>query len=1217
MKHILNFGRLSLLVLLLLAGYSESIIAQCTTTRASKVFRNCNVKLDTTYLPQSADFNCLSDSSITQIVQVLPAQISMNGIKPCDSSYFSSIIRVWNLRIGVPGNNNVKTQQYKDTICFNQIRLSGEGDTVVCPKDTVIYCANIFPLFSGGIDTSIAALGSPLGNSIIPCNILQSGPVKTIWFYKSGGCYKFSRTWQLIDWCTSEQKTCTQLIEVRDTSKPLILTSSLILDSVSISGDLCTATFKFPPVSAIDNCTAYDQLLYSVTVNGVTINTNGGYISGLNIGTHEVLYKVDDGCGNISTFTTSIKVYDGVPPLALCKGPKVVQLPQSGMITLPKIAFDDGSFDRCTHEIGVKVRRMNELPKCTTAVNPFNRFDDNVKFCCVDAGTDVMVVVRVSQGIIPDGPVSIDYYVGKPYSECMVAVKVIDKFGPEVICPEGVTIDCRQIGLKRVKHPTDYGAAIINEMCLDNVKYDSIPNLNDCGVGYITRRITAKDKAGNSTSCDQVIKVVNNFPFNANDTNDLIWPKDTTFFVCNANTDPSNTGFPKIKDDSCAKIAFNKVDEVYEFAPGACKKILRKWSIIDWCQVDLYDPSAGKWTRIQKIVVMDTAKPVLTIPKDTVLLNTDSVCGPRLITIPLPTATDCTPAINLSWSFVIDLYSDGLDLINGLGRDASGSFPNGMHTIEFRVNDRCGNTTSRKMKITVTDGKKPIIGAISLSTDLMRMNGSGMVRLIARQFILGSTTFDNCSPFSKLRFSFSTNVNDTIRTYTCDSIGIRKVRIYATDEAGNQDWVSTTVDIQNNMNACTNPSPSPAPSLRTAGIEGSIKNETGKAIDQVSLKIMNGENAISENLVYNGKYKNEELLLGNTYDIIPRKDVNHANGVSTIDMILMQRHIMGIKALTSPYKMIAADIDRDNEITASDLIELRKLILGIDTKFSKNESWRFVNAMYAFSDLANTLKEPFEEKYKIIDMDKSMQIDFIGVKIGDVNESSLPNELMTLENRAEQTVTIQAANTHFLKNEIVKLPLTFHQLESISGLQATFKVNGLKLLKFESDYLNSNEIYSLESGETIKLLITTNRNIKTNINKPIGYLVFQSTLASNLSQSISLINDSRLESQVFDGELQSNKLRFDWSNKDFKVYQNNPNPFTDYTIINFSLPVASQVKLQIMDVNGRVVYTQKMKSTTGINQWRIEKDKLNTAGIYYYRIESSYGTHANKMILIQ
>ena len=49
------------------------------------------------------------------------------------------------------------------------------------------------------------------------------------------------------------------------------------------------------------------------------------------------------------------------------------------------------------------------------------------------------------------------------------------------------------------------------------------------------------------------------------------------------------------------------------------------------------------------------------------------------------------------------------------------------------------------------------------------------------------------------------------------------------------------------------------------------------------------------------------------------KNDDYLNGVSTLDLLLIQRHILGIETLDDPYKFIAADVNNDQEITATDL----------------------------------------------------------------------------------------------------------------------------------------------------------------------------------------------------------------------------------------------------------------------------------------------------------
>jgi len=55
-------------------------------------------------------------------------------------------------------------------------------------------------------------------------------------------------------------------------------------------------------------------------------------------------------------------------------------------------------------------------------------------------------------------------------------------------------------------------------------------------------------------------------------------------------------------------------------------------------------------------------------------------------------------------------------------------------------------------------------------------------------------------------------------------------------------------------------------------------------------------------------------------------------GVNTIDLVRIQRHILGIETFVSPCSLWAADVNSDGQINGLDLVELLKLILGIYTE---------------------------------------------------------------------------------------------------------------------------------------------------------------------------------------------------------------------------------------------------------------------------------------------
>ena len=63
----------------------------------------------------------------------------------------------------------------------------------------------------------------------------------------------------------------------------------------------------------------------------------------------------------------------------------------------------------------------------------------------------------------------------------------------------------------------------------------------------------------------------------------LTWPCDVEDFC---DDKASDWGKPVVSDDECSLIAVTSTDFYAIITDGACKKILRTWTVIDWCQYD-------------------------------------------------------------------------------------------------------------------------------------------------------------------------------------------------------------------------------------------------------------------------------------------------------------------------------------------------------------------------------------------------------------------------------------------------------------------------------------------------------------------------------------------------------------------------------------------------------------------------------------------------------
>ncbi len=111
-------------------------------------------------------------------------------------------------------------------------------------------------------------------------------------------------------------------------------------------------------------------------------------------------------------------------------------------------------------------------------------------------------------------------------------------------------------------------------------------------------------------------------------------------------------------------------------------------------------------------------------------------------------------------------------------------------------------------------------------------------------------------------------------------------------------------------------------------------------------------------------------------------------GVTSLDVAAVRNHIQGQNHLTSPYALLAADVNESQSITAADLRQIRLFILNLRTNFPAQGGllWRFIPASYVFPDPANPWSAPGFSSLTGLTLNSTAQ-DFIAIKLGDVDGS--------------------------------------------------------------------------------------------------------------------------------------------------------------------------------------------------------------------------------------
>ncbi len=1026
--------------------------------------------------------------------------------------------------------------------------------------------------------------------------------------------YKIIRKWRVLEWCTSEVREHNQIIKVIDEEGPQMVCPDDI--TLSANADECetTVTIDRPEITSecSDNLTYrlyYLQATHDGTPDpdGFYIDdnvVNGQTITGVPFGNTWVKWEVTDECNNTNSCFFTITVIDDAPPVAVCDEFTKVAVGSDGLGVIKANTFDDGSHDNCG-EITWEVRKMTD--KCGISGTSYR---DEVFFCCAEIGDVVMVQFKIEDEFNNE-------------NSCMVEVSVEDKLPPYITdCPEDITIDCHE----------DYtdtsitGMAIGIDNCqVTDLSFEDSGDVDNCGRGTIRRTWTIVDHAGFKNSCTQYITLEDMDPF---DSDDINWPNDYKAFTCGTNLNPENlpdsSAYPIIDDDICALTAATYKDQLFSFVDESCLKILRTWTVIDWCTYDENNPTLGEgyFQHLQVIKLENTVAPTIVTSCEDIKVSSFGACG-DVVELTLKAEDDCTAEDDLNYSWTVDANNDGSIDFGGSTNTMKRYYDDGTHKIYWRVEDKCGNVTTCAYLFVVLDGKKPTPYCRSSVTTVV-MNNNGQVDIWASDFDLGST--DNCTPQDELRLSFSTNVNQTSLTFTCNDIPDGQemyipVEMYVTDNAGNYDFCSVGVILQDNEgDAC------PDNNLGNIFTSGRIVSENNEPLSGVEVTIDANlpEFPRIMNTIGDGNYVFNDLPIGQDYTVSALNDNDILNGVSTLDIVLIQRHILNLANLDSPYKVIASDINNDEKVSASDLSKLRKLILGVDAGFDNGQSsWRFIKEHNGINDQTDPF--PFLEvlEHENLQISANNQ-NFVGVKIGDVNDSKVINAKQSKsETRSSQKMTVEIPQMIVDKNTSVEIPFFANEISKYEGFQYTLEFDQNVMVFEEIVYTDSNfsaDNFGVHNTDQGQITVSWNGNVEDNENAQFA-IRFTALKSFDASEEL-YITSSATAAEAYDHDLNIYDITLS-SVRDvkeelegFQIYQNRPNPFNNRTTISYHIPSDDEVKIKIFDINGKLIYAHQEYAKKGQNSLEINIENIGVTGVLYYEIEYRNQRLSKRMLSI-
>ena len=562
--------------------------------------------------------------------------------------------------------------------------------------------------------------------------------------------------------------------------------------------------------------------------------------------------------------------------------------------------------------------------------------------------------------------------------------------------------------------------------------------------------------------------------------------------------------------------------------------------------------------------------------------------------------------------------------VMGSNVQLQGTFPLGEHLLEVKVSDGCGNRNAMDVPFQVLDETiVPPICHSSLVVELMEVDNDrdgipdrdeGEMTIWANDFVASAPA--DCSEPVSYSIHRTNDVeaglevptpDSTSLTVTCFDPIVMQVDIYSWDQAGNSERCRSVLFIDDIRELCRQPS-----IAGIAEISGRVLDPDGGPVPLVEVEL-SGPESVVETSSTDGHFQFFNLDPGYDYTLTPSKEDNYLDGVSTYDLLLMSRHVLGVNPLQSFHELVAADVNRSGSVTALDLVQVRKLILGIDSYFANSPSWRFIAAQANLEALV----EPLPEVINFNDLEPGLTTgDFTGIKIGDVSGDAGKEAILP---RDQSAVKIVVKDMELLPGKVYRIPLSLPEITSLSGLQFTLRAEtGLQVQQVEPGLAGPANLglHRLDEG-----LLTVSWHEEdarvTDAGSPLLFLLVTAKKRALLSQQL-LLDSRPTNSLAYRAEGIPNglQLAFELGGEGPAVLEQNvPNPFRDRTVIPFVLKEAGQATIRISDINGRVLKVVRRHFAEGPNRVTFLGKDLAPTGVLLYSLIVDDEVLTRKMIL--
>ena len=588
--------------------------------------------------------------------------------------------------------------------------------------------------------------------------------------------------------------------------------------------------------------------------------------------------------------------------------------------------------------------------------------------------------------------------------------------------------------------------------------------------------------------------------------------------------------------------------------------------------------------------------------------------------------TNCIFSSAVDYSYKIDLNNNGGIELNSPNDTCTGPFPIGTHKIYWRASDNCGNVINCTYLFTIKDCTPPSLLCINGLTQSIELPDCETT-FTPDQFVLSVS--DNCTPTNQLQFGIREAgtgtgfpATNSLTFNECD-LGLNFVEIWVRDGNGLMNLCQNYVLVQQNGMPCTcNPDGEITLNgcARSAGnkklngytIKSTVESLSGVQPPVLKNKIQNISDSCfsvqTTQLPFGGYYR---TTLGASRAGDPKE------GVSTFDLVLMSKHILGVDPFTSVYQWLASDVNKSNSVTTFDIVETRKLLLGIYDTFPANTSWRFIRPVINPADFASltAIKDTYQIQLPSLNNDIGFQnLNFVGIKTGDANMSAtFTND----EPEDRSPFWIQVADRWLQAGETLVVPVVWGQNSNLEGWQMGFQTDPA-LARIEGVEGLPDEAYHLLPDGSLRALWFGSETPIMERNT-VFYLKINVLSNARLSDALQLKSEDFLPEAYAAGEQKhAIQLRFAIEGSSgvsdgLQLFGPYPNPTNGDSQLELWSAGPSEASLFLFDATGSTIFRRQLLLSAGMQTIALPTADL-PAGVLAWRLDTDQQAFSGRLI---